>query len=195
VGVTLVLALAGLSFDPSVAQADVQVSARYGLGFGATTGELQREFVFETLLRMEALFGAPGDEHFRVGPALDLRTWRFDTAEAAVGLAVLMPIVRGFPLTLTLAAGYAARSVPFADGPIGVATLAWGYRSYNFHSAYGLGLQVFVSGRVHLDEPGRWEVTAGIEIDLEAMIAIPAAFLISLFRKGPPDEPDVEEEN
>lgn len=167
-----------------------QVSARFGFGFGATTGELQREFIYENLLRMEVLFGAPGDEHARVGPALELRTWAFDTAEASVGAAVLLPIARGYPLTISATAGYAARSGPTPSGPIGVFTLTWGYRSYNFHGRYGLGLQIFVSGRVRWDEPRQWEVTAGIEIDLEAMIAIPALFLFSLFRGGPPDEPE-----
>lgn len=139
---------------------------------------------------MEVLFGAPGDEHVRVGPALDLRTAEFDTAEGAIGAAILLPLVRGYPAVLTAAVGWAKRRDPVEDGPIFVGTLAWGYRSYNFHAPYQIGMNLFVSSRVHLDEPGRWEVTAGIEIDLEVLVAIPAMFIINLFRRGPPDEPE-----
>ena len=193
-------ALAALTFaavllGATPAQADVQWSARYGFGFGAGQwgdegAQLGRTFLWENVLRVEALFGAPGDEHVRIGPALDLRTARFDTAEAAGGVSLLLPVFRGSPIVLTAAAGYAKRRDPMPDGPIFVGTFAWGYRSYDFHGAYGLGLQVFVTSRVALDDPARWEITAGIEIDLEAMIAIPGAFFVSLFRRGPPDEPE-----
>lgn len=172
----------------TTALADAQVSSRYGLGFGSPMGELERDFLYENLLRMEVLFGAPGDEHARIGPALDLRTANFDTAEAAVGVAVLLPLARGYPLVLTAALGWAKRRDPIEDGPIFVGTLAWGYRSYNFHARYQIGLHVYVSSRVHLDDPSRWEMTGGIEIDLQPMIAIPAMFVINAFRGGPPDE-------
>lgn len=183
----LAVALAALA--PSAARADAQVSARYGWGFGSPMGELQRSFLWENTLRMEVLFGAPGDEHARIGPALDLRTAEFDTAEAAAGVAVLLPLARGYPLTLTAALGWAVRRDPVRDGAIFVGTVGWGYRSYNFHGPYQMGFDVFVTSRVHLDEPGRWELTAGIEIDLEVLVAIPAMFLVNLFRRSDPDEP------
>ncbi len=187
----LVVALAVQS--PSMARADAQVSARYGWGFGSPMGDLQRSFLWENTLRMEVLFGSPGDEHPRVGPALDLRTAEFDTAEAAAGVGVLLPLVRGYPLTVTAALGWAVRRDPVRDGAIFVGTVAWGYRSYNFHSPYQMGFDVFVTSRVHLDDPSRWEITAGIEIDLEALVAIPAMFVVNLFRRSDPDEPEAGE--
>ena len=177
------------------AQASPQFSGRIGFGFGAALGDLDKEFLFEMLLRGEVLFGAPGDEHVRVGPALDLRTVDISTFEAALGATILLPIARGYPITLTAAAGYAfradglqSRGFPITNGPIAVATLTWGYRSYDFHNVYGAALQVFVSARVHLDDVSRFEITAGIEVDLEYLVLIPALFFRMLTKKGDPDE-------
>jgi hypothetical protein len=190
----------GEEWQPAMEPPLVQWSVRYGFGMGAASKAMGEDYLLDTrlqleqTLRTEVLFGKPGDEHFRVGPALDLRFQRFETAEIAGGLSVLFPIARGYPLLLTAAAGYAARSQPQSDGGFVMGTLAWGYRSYNFHSFYGLGLQIYVSTRVHMDDPSHYEITAGIEVDLAALFVIPAMFLISLFRGGSPDEPEVAEE-
>lgn len=190
----------GEEWQPAMAPPLVQWSVRYGFGMGAASKAMGEDFLLdsrlllEQTLRTELLFGKPGDEHFRIGPAFDLRFQRFETAEVAGGLSVLFPIARGYPLVLTAAAGYAARAQPQTDGGFFMGTLAWGYRSYNFHSFYGLGLQIYVSTRVHMDDVSRYEITAGIEIDLAAMFVIPAMFLISLFRGGPPDEPEEAED-
>lgn len=186
--IALGLALGSLALAPLTARADGQVSARYGWGFGSPVGRAERTFLWENTLRMELLFGAPGDEHARVGPALDLRTAEFDSAEASLGLGVLLPVARGYPLTLTAALGWAVRRDPEPDGAIFVGTVGWGYRSYNFHAPYQMGFDLFVSGRMHLDDPRRWEITAGVEIDLEVLVAVPAMFLINLFRRSDPDE-------
>ncbi|MCB9604831.1 MAG: hypothetical protein H6721_20010 [Sandaracinus sp.] len=178
----------------SPARADVQWSSRLGFGFGAAMGDLERAFVYENTIRVEALFGGRGDEHVRVGPAIDLRTRTFRSAEGSAGLGLLLPIARGYPIVLTATAGYAFRKndvlAGWEDGPIFVGTAAWGYRSYDFHDHYQIGFHVFVSTRVHLDQVSRWELTAGIELDLEMLFVVPARFFVSLFRRGPPDEPD-----
>lgn len=188
------LAILGVlvSLAPSSARADVQWSSRLGFGFGAAMGELERAFVYENTIRIEALFGGRGDEHVRVGPAVDFRTRAFRSAEGSAGLGLLLPIARGYPIVLTATAGYALRRedllAGWGNGPIFVGTMAWGYRSYDFHDRYQMGFHVFVSARLHLDEPSRWELTAGIELDLEMLFVVPARFLITLFRRGPPDE-------
>lgn len=190
----LVAALALATLTPSSARADVQWSSRLGFGFGAAMGELERAFVYENTIRVEALFGGRGDEHVRIGPAIDLRTRLFRSAEGSAGLGLLLPIARGYPIVITATAGYAFRRddvlAGWEDGPIFVGTVAWGYRSYDFHDRYQLGFHVFVSSRVHLDQVSRWELTAGIELDLEMLFVVPARFLVSLFRRGPPDEPE-----
>ena len=189
----------GEEWQPALKPPLVQWSARYGFGVGAASAAMGADLLLDTrlqleqTLRTEILFGRPGDEHFRVGPAFDLRFQRFDSAEIAAGLAVLVPIARGYPLVLTAAAGYATRAQPQTDGGFFMGTVAWGYRSYNFHSFYGLGLQLYVSTRVHLEDRSHYEITAGIEIDLATLFVIPAMFVISLFRGGAPDEPEVDD--
>lgn len=192
---TRAIALALVAFCTSSASADVQWSARYGFGLGSPVGPQEdRALLIETTLRSELLFGAPGDEHVRLGPALELRLQRFDAIEAGVGGAVLLPISRGYPFVLSGLVGYAFRRSPDVDGPFAVATLAWGYRSYNYHSFYGLGLQLYVSARAHLDRQRGWEVTAGVEIDLAALLVIPVRFIVTAFRRSDPDEPESADE-
>ncbi len=169
---------------PSAAAAHPQTSARLGAGAGAASGD----FVFEMHLRSELLFGPNEVRAFRIGPALDLRTADFETAEAAGGLAVLLPVATGFPITFTTGAGWASRPGD-ADGPIAVGTLAWGYRSYNHHHVYGYALSLYASTRVALDDTSRWEITGGVEIDLLFLVAIPAIFVWEWLTEGDPDEP------
>lgn len=187
---TLALALFMLTATvPSLGRADFQASARLGFGLGGALGDnAEPGLLIETVLRSEILFGAEGDEHFRVGPALDLRFQRFQTFEAAAGLAVLMPIARGFPLVVTLGAGYAFRDEDARRDTFLLGTLAWGYRSYNFHSRYGYGLQVYVSGRLDTDA-GAAEITGGVEIDF-GFVALPAIMAVQAMRRGDPDEPE-----
>lgn len=192
VGLLCMGLLAALALG-ATARADVQGSVRSGTGFGASTGALEREFLVETTLRSELLFGDRGDEHVRLGPALELRSIDFETIEAGAGGAVLFPIARGYPIVLSALVGYAWRRAPIGDGPFAVATLAWGYRSFNFHSRYGLGLQIYVSARMHLNQPRAIEVTAGIEIDLAATVVIPVRFIVTAIRRGDPDEPEEPE--
>lgn len=189
---TLALTLFTLTaMAPSLGRADFQASARLGFGLGGTVGDnAQPGLLIETVLRSEILFGAAGDEHFRVGPALDLRFQRFQTFEAAVGLAVLMPIARGFPLVVTLGAGYAFRDEDARPDTFFLGTLAWGYRSYNFHSRYGYGLQVYVSSRLDTDA-GAVEITGGVEIDF-GFVLLPAIMAVQAMRRGDPDEPEEE---
>lgn len=165
-----------------------QWSARLALGGGARFPEGQgTDGLFEMALRSELLFGAAGEGHARIGPALDLRTADFDTIEAVGGAGLLLPTWPGYPIVLTAMAGWAERRGP--DRPIFAGTFAWGYRGYDYHDSYGLGLQAYASGRVDLDEPRAWEITFGVEIDLELLVVVPIGFLSMLFEKGDPDEP------
>jgi len=174
---------------PHRAAAEPQVSARLNLGGGARFVDGGHKGLFDMGLRSEVLFGAPGDEHVRVGPALDIRTATFRTIEAAAGGALLLPTWRGYPIVLTVGAGWAARRHA-ADSPIFVGTLAWGYRSYNFHGPYGFGLMGYVSARADLGDPHGWEIVAGVEIDLEFLVALPVMGIRMLFQHGKPDEPE-----
>jgi hypothetical protein len=70
-----------------------------------------------------------------------------------------------------------------------MATFAWGYRSYNFHSAYGFGLQGYANARLDIARPIAWELTVGIEVDLAILVGIPLGFFSTRASKGPPHEP------
>lgn len=169
-------------------------SARLVNGFGASIGSLERSFILETAVRGDFLWGKPGDEHFRLGPAFELRTGSFHTLEGGLGGSILLPVFRGYPIVLTSVAGYAFRKSDLGgDGFYVANTFAWGYRSYNWHSRYGVAFNGFITTRHHLDQRHAVEVTGGIEIDVELAIGIPARVLIQLFRRGPPDEPEDEE--
>ena len=168
------------------AAADGQLSVRQLFGGGARVG-FEGEAMFETGLRSELLFGPARVDAWRAGFAVDLRTSDFVTAEAAGGAALLIPIASGFPLVLSGGAGWASRPGD-DDGPIALATLAFGYRAYNYHHTYGFALQAYLSGRTWLDREATWEITGGIEIDLAFTLGVPIMFLYTWLAHGAPDE-------
>ncbi len=180
-------------FVSNAAKADGQWNARLGIGFGGSLGGAEPDFLYTNSLRAEVLFGAPGDEHIRLGPALELRTADFCSIEGAGGATLLLPLFRGFPLTVSALVGYAARR-DRESGAFVAGILTWGYRSYDFHDPYQMGFQIFVSARTDLHENPVTEITAGIELDLEALFVLPARLIISFFRGGSPDEPESVEE-
>ncbi|MEM1414913.1 MAG: hypothetical protein AAGH15_08430 [Myxococcota bacterium] len=168
---------------------DLQWNARYGMSFGGRSEALGRGFEFDNTLRFDVLFGRPGNEHWRIGPAIDLRTTFRDSAEAAGGASLLIPIVRAYPLLLTVAGGWAVRRDPRPDGPVLVTTLAGGFRSYNFHGRYQIASHAFVTSRVHLDATERWELSVGFSLDLEALLVLPMGAIVTRAGASDPDEP------
>lgn len=173
----------------SPARADVQWSARQASGLGAALGEHEDELLLELGLRTEVLFGAPGDEHARVGPAIEVRSVDFAAVSLSAGAAVLIPTWRGYPIVLSALAGYDFREGP--DAPVGVGTFFWGFRGYDFHDFYGHGIGGYVSTRFDLDRPGAWQITFGVEVDLEFLWLIPAlAARMLIAGRGDPDEPE-----
>jgi len=188
------LALASLILAlPDVAAADdwdAHVSARLALGGGAYIAEqgVDPWPLFELALRSDLLFGEARPAQVRFGPALDLRTEGFRTFEAAGGLAVLLPVDSGFAFTATGGAGWGARPEG-RDGALAFGTVAFGWRPYNYFSAYSWAVNLYAGARVQLMEPRVWEVTAGIEIDFEFLFVIPVMFVVELAQARDPDEP------
>jgi len=190
-GAALALAILGA---PTVASADwdAQVSTRLLLGGGAWIGEQDQEAwpLFELGLRGDVLLGEARPGQVRFGPAIDLRTEDFRTFEAAGGLAVFFPTGRGFGLTLTGGAGWGARPEG-RDGALAFGQLALGWRPYNYFSPYAYALNVYAGARAQVQsEPRAWEVTVGVEVDLEFIFAIPFMFFVELARGHDPDEPE-----
>jgi hypothetical protein len=184
----VIAAIAVTFLAAGTARADGQLSLRQNFGGGWRVGYAP-EAMFETGLRSELLFGARAVDAWRAGFALDLRTSDFVTVEAAGGGAILVPIAAGFPLVLSGGAGWASRPGG-DDGPIALATIAFGYRAYNHHSLYGFALQAYVTGRTWLDRESTWEITFGVEVDLAFTLGVPFMFLYTWLAHGDPDEPE-----
>lgn len=185
-----VLALA-LALAPTSARAegwDARVSSRLTLGGGAYVPEQLGDPwpLFEMGLRTDLLFGEARPAQVRFGPALDLRTEGFRTFELAGALAVLLPIDSGFALTLTGGAGWGARPEG-RDGALALAQVAFGWRPYNYFSAYAWAVNLYAGTRVQLMEPRVWEVTVGVELDVELLFVIPFMFFVELARARDPD--------
>lgn len=188
--------LAALS-SPTEAAADwdAQFSSRLQLGGGAQIPEQGADPwpMFELALRADALFGEARPGRVRLGPALDLRTEDFRTLEVGGGAAILLPTGQGFGFTLTGGAGWGARPED-RDGAFAFGQLAFGWRPYNYFSAYAWTAGVYAATRVQLEAaPRAWEITVGIEVDFELLFAIPVMFLIESTRGGDPDEPAPED--
>lgn len=176
---------------PSAAHAGdvVQVSSRLALGGGAGFPATEPVAgVFELAARVEALFGDPRPAVVRLGPALELRTATFASAELAGGLTGLVPLDLDFALTLTLGAGYAWRDQG-RDGALALAVLSAAYRPYDHWDAYGLGIGIYVGGRAGFAGYDTWEITAGVEVDLELLFVTPVRYLVMSLSGSDGDQP------
>ena len=135
------------------------------------------------------MFGAPKPRSFRIGPAVELRTMNLQTAEAAGGAGILIPMPGDAPIGLNGLIGYAHRKDYRPDGLVGIGTVTWGFRGYNYHSWYGYALNLFFSGRKHLGDDAKWvEFTGGIEVDIEFTAIIPMRGIITFIKGGDPHE-------
>ncbi len=191
------LLLGALMLVPSIAHAqdwDARASARLTVGGGVYAPEQLGDPwpLFEMGLRSDLLFGEAHPARVRFGPALDLRTEGFRTFEVAGALAVLLPVESGFAFTVTGGAGWGARPEG-RDGGLALAQLAFGWRPYNYFSAYSWAANVYAGARVQLIEPRVWEITIGLELDLELLFVIPFMFLVELAQAHDPDEPVTSE--
>src|SRR5687768_17225712 len=119
------------------------------LEFGKQTrgGGDVTDFIVGLGSRGDILFGAAKPNRFRIGPAYELRTVDFFSIEGAAGGSMLIPLgVTDLPIVLTGLGGYAVRREG-PETPMGIGIISWGWRGYNYHSAYGWALNVFFSGR------------------------------------------------
>ena len=118
------------------------------------------------------------------------RVWH----ELAGGGMVLVPFGWGFGMTVMAGAGYAIRD-PYdgggdRHGAIALATLALGYRPYDHFDPYGHGISVYASGRAAFAGWDAWQITAGVEVDLEFVFWSPFAFAATALSGSDPHEED-----
>jgi hypothetical protein len=175
----------------STVLADGQWSARLGSGAGLRTDSAAnaREGVFELKLAADLLFGGPRPNVARVGPLVDLRTGDFRSAEAAGGISLSLPLFQGFPLSISAGLGYANRRAE-TDSAFALGRVTFGYHPYNYFNAYAYALDFYIDTRIDLRREGVWQLTAGLEIDLEFVIVVPVMFVVRSITEGDPDEPD-----
>lgn len=177
-----------LAAGPARAQYDAQITSRLFLGGGAEfPAQRPVSAVFDFGARAELLVGDAAAQRFRIGPGIDLRTATFRTFEAAGGVAILLPLGLDFALEAMVGAGFAARPDGH-DGGIGVLTLRAAYQPYDHFDCYSHGVAIYGSGRAGLDGQ-TWEVTGGLEIDFEFLIATPAVYVVTALSGHDPDEP------
>lgn len=170
---------------PMLANADAQFSSRLQLGGGVYTEENDWSALFDFGVHSDVMFGGAEPDVVRVGPMLDLRTRTFETAEAAAGASLLLPIIEGWPLTITGGLGWALREG--ADGAFALAKLAFGFRDYNYHSAYGYALELYATTRIDVDDPSRVDLSFGVSVDLMFILVVPTLYFVTLFSSGSDD--------
>jgi hypothetical protein len=170
---------------PTLASADAQLSSRLQLGGGVYTEVNDWSALFDFGVHADVLFGGAEPDVVRVGPMLDLRTRTFATAEAATGASVLLPLGEGWPLTITGGLGWALREGD--DGAFALGKLAFGFRDYNYHSAYGYALELYATARVDVGDPSRVDLSFGASVDLMFILVVPVLYLVTLFSSGSDD--------
>lgn len=166
-----------------------QVSTRLTNGVSFVPhGESREEapFAYSMGVVTDVLFGPRLPDRFRIGPTVDLRTRGFRTFEPTALVTAAIPTMSGFPLTVGAGLGPAFR-VGIADGVQVCGRVAWGFRPFDYYG-YGYGLQVFVDARRGVVGFDRWDVTAGVEIDLEWLVFAPAMFVWNYIRGTPAEE-------
>ncbi len=172
-----VAALVALSLaaSPATALAYTQWAAAITLGGGVRAlPEAQRGGLFSLGLRADVLFGPRDPFHVRVGPFASVWTDNFDSAVAAVGASVLLPVSTTTPIVVSAGATYTLTETEhLALG--GIARVWWGSRSLNFHSSYGMSAGLWLEGR-YTPAVGDLDVVLGIDGDL-AFISLPAVLL------------------
>lgn len=183
----LLLSLA-FALSPSGVRADAQVSIRNTFELGLRDRGTKNEVAWGAGFRGDAMFGAAKPKSFRIGPAFELRTMEFRSAEAALGAGILIPMPGDCPIGVSGAIGHAIRKGDRPDGLIGIGTATWGFRGYNYHSWYGYGLNLFFSGRKHLGDETLIEFTGGLEIDVAFTTIIPARGILTFIKGGDPYE-------
>lgn len=173
---------------PQHARADSLTSARTFLGVGKRDADSGDKIFADLGLVADVTFGRAKPKAFRIGPAIELRTANFQTLEAAVGPAVLLPLPGELYIGLYGLVGAAARKKA-PDGMTGIGKVTFGFRAYPYNSWYGYGLNFFGSGRKALNtDENLVEWSGGVEVDVEFTVVTPLLFMRNIFTAHDPYE-------
>lgn len=110
--------------------------------------------------RGDVLFLRERTADFGFGPYLSLGTTAFEDVRVTGGVSALLPLSEDFPLVVSL--GGLVRGA----GDFGVSSsVFWGFRSYNFHSAYNLAFGLSLAAERTLGERGGNALALGVQVD------------------------------
>jgi hypothetical protein len=175
------LAGAAIALVPTIAEARPQWSAQtqFGaVGIGNEDGAWKSTRL-DLGLKVEAMYLRNGPNDFGLGPYVEMRTAAFVHGDYGGGLVGLLPVSMTFPIWF--GAGGFARRQESTWAPGFNAFLAWGGRSFNYHSDYAMAFGLVADVRVHRGDFPGVDVVIAASIDLEA-IAIPFMYVISAIR-------------
>lgn len=169
-GAASICALAVLLGSAGSAGARPQITS--GVTTGAAFTDLRAEngprLAYQLGGRLDLLFGRTGPRDMAVGPYLEITTAAFDTFETGGGVAWLVPTG---PTAFVFSGGAFARKSRFGFDPGAAATIFWGSRSFNYHSAYAVGAGLFAQGRYGLGgEDRQADAVLGVQVDLEYLV-------------------------
>jgi hypothetical protein len=161
--------LVAVALSTPAAHAHPQITS--GVTTGAALTDLRAEnaprLAYHLGARLDVLFLRNGPRDMAIGPYVDVATAAFDTFEGGGGVAWLVPT--GATAFLFSAGGF-ARTSRFGWEPGASATIFWGSRSYNFHSAYAVGAGLFAQGRYGLGDGKQADAIFGVQLDLEYLV-------------------------
>lgn len=162
---------------PSVARADPQASVGLTTGAALRGDALAgvRSVDFHLGVRGDLLFVRRGPRDFGLGPYATFATHGFDEVSWGGGLGVLFPVTEITPLVLG-GGGYGRwhERLGFEGGV--AASVMFGARSYNFHSAYELSGGLLVEGRMGFGLVEERSIVIALQLDV-VVLAMPFILL------------------
>ncbi len=153
-----------------------------GAGVG-TEGRFWDGSAFHLGARGDVLFGREQGADAGYGPYLALGTLDFSRFEAGGGASVLAPVHDDLPLVFSLGGLLAVDDA--GARPLVEASLFWGSRSYNYHSAYGMAAGLLVSVRQGVTAPHETSLLVAAQLDFVAL-SLPAVAFVN-WVAGPTD--------
>lgn len=180
--IALAACLTTFALAPRDARAEPQFGSALTTGAALTETRFSNKdpyVAFHLGGRADVLFLRDRANAMALGPYVDVATTGFDTFEGGGGLEWLVP---AFDTAFILSSGAFARTSHFGVEPGVEATVFWGSRSFNYHSAYSLGLGLFLQGRYGFGDGRQGDAILGAHIDLE-YIALPFVFAYEAIRR------------
>ncbi|MDB5219722.1 MAG: hypothetical protein JWO86_7649 [Myxococcaceae bacterium] len=171
VGLTALATAACILAATATAHAAPQITAGATTGLALTDARAENgpRAAYHLGARLDLLFLREAPRDMAIGPYVDVATAAFDTFETGGGIAWLVPTGA---TAFVFSGGAFGRTSRFGWEPGVAGTIFWGSRSYNFHSAYAIGVGLFAQGRYGLGDGKQADAIVGVQIDLE-YLALP----------------------